>query len=136
MKRLSDDPAVRLTECRGGRIPEIYEPEGQLKDLVIDSCIFLGTKEDGSEVIEFETGPGGMPRVKSFKMIGWQCFGPNYVRPDFDEAAERLNFEEHYASMNGGFCPSAYESEYDFDDCQSCWLSWLACARQKSEESK
>lgn len=94
MKRLSDDPAVRLAECRGEMAEQVRQASA--------AC------------------DAGLPMLPVL----------------FDEAAERASFEKHYASMNDGFCPSAYEGEYDWDDCQPCWSTWLACAHQKAGESK
>lgn len=49
------------------------------------------------------------------------------------EIDERAEFEKHYASKNEGYCPSAFDGEYDWHDAQPCWESWQARAAMEKK---
>lgn len=106
--RLSEDPAVRLAECRGGNA------------CMGKNCTAYagkGSPEHSDDCLK-----------EAAKSQGWETF---------NEEGERDRFE-FFAKGRTWFCPTMKDrddtkSEYADKFTDAIWMGWLACAKSRAE---
>lgn len=124
MKNLSDDPLVRLQECRGESFAE--------KRMTAHHYAGSAINTSDPREMKVETSSQSFIACKVDESCGQTAF---------DEEAERINFT-NWAAQKAKYlklhaiqlaCDPPKFGGFQENDTSIAWAAWLACAKSKAE---